>query len=206
MAKNIQTQFRDGSKIFFTSDTHFGHENIIHFCNRPFSSLNEMDETLIMNWNNTVPEDGLVFHLGDFAWGNIKAWEEYRSKLNGEIILIRGNHDFKNGPQTEHDALKMFKHVSQQMHIQIEGRSIYLNHFPFLCYGGSYRPLETVVYQLFGHVHSCESNCGGKDNARLPYLMPSQYDVGVDGNGFKPIPWNQVDLIIKEQITNGKSK
>lgn len=200
MAKNIQTRFKDGSKIFFTSDTHFGHENIIKFCNRPFSSLEEMDNTLIDNWNKTVPEDGIVFHLGDFAWGNCKAWEEYRSKLNGKIILIRGNHDFKNGPQTDFEAQKLFDYVAQQMHIEIEGRSIYLNHFPYLCYGGMYRPLDRVVYQLFGHVHSCEANTTGQDNARLQYLMPSQYDVGVDGNGFKPVSWNMVNIIIKEQI------
>ena len=201
MAKNKQTRFNDGSKIFFTSDTHFGHENIIKFCHRPFSSLEEMDNVLTENWNNTVPEDGLVFHLGDFAWGNVKQWEMYRSRLNGRIILIRGNHDFKNGPQTEMEALKMFEMVTQQMHIEIEGRSVYLNHFPFLCYGGMYRPLDRIVYQLFGHVHSSDVNTDGKDNIRLPYLMPSQYDVGVDGNGFKPISWNAVDLIIKNQIT-----
>jgi calcineurin-like phosphoesterase family protein len=204
MAKNMQTRFKDGSNIFFTSDTHFGHENIIKFCNRPFASLEEMDDALVNNWNGVVPEDGLVFHLGDFAWGNCEAWEKYRSRLNGRIILIRGNHDFKNGPQTDHDALKLFEHVSQQMHIEIEGRSVYLNHFPYLCYGGMHRPLDKVVYQLFGHVHSSSRNTTGKDYERLKYLLPSQYDVGVDGNDFKPVSWHEVDAIIKKQFEEVK--
>jgi len=58
----------DSSKIFFTSDTHFSHSNIIKFCDRPFSDVNEMNTALINNWNKVVPEDGIVFHLGDFAW------------------------------------------------------------------------------------------------------------------------------------------
>ena len=71
MTRNIslfQNKF-PGENLFFTSDTHFFHEGIIRFCNRPFGSVEEMNETLIRNWNEKVPEDGTVFHLGDFAFG-----------------------------------------------------------------------------------------------------------------------------------------
>lgn len=91
----MQHTYKDASKLFFTSDTHWHHEAIIGFCKRPFKSVEEMDKVLIENWNNTVPKDGIVFHLGDFAWGN--NWN-IRNELNGEIILITGNHDFKNHP------------------------------------------------------------------------------------------------------------
>lgn len=53
----------DGSKVFFTSDTHFYHGNIIRFCNRPFKDVEVMNETIISNWNNTVGQDDIVFHL-----------------------------------------------------------------------------------------------------------------------------------------------
>ena len=69
MAKNVDIKYKDGSKIFFTSDSHFFHENIMKFCHRPFKTIEEQDQTLIENWNKVVPQDGLVFHLGDFAWG-----------------------------------------------------------------------------------------------------------------------------------------
>ena len=54
-------------KLFFTSDPHFGHTNIIKYCNRPYENAKEMNESLIENWNRVVPEDGVVFCLGDFA-------------------------------------------------------------------------------------------------------------------------------------------
>ena len=74
--------FGDGSGVFFTSDTHWGHANIIRFCSRPFVSVEEMNDILIQNWNNVVPKDGIVFHLGDFAFGGSQLWNDVLSKLN----------------------------------------------------------------------------------------------------------------------------
>lgn len=81
---------------FFTSDTHFGHANIIKLCNRPFKDVEEMNEKLIENWNKVVSEDGTVFHLGDFAFGGSGLWNSVIPRLNGQIYLIIGNHDRKN--------------------------------------------------------------------------------------------------------------
>jgi len=178
------------------------HENIIRFCNRPFSGVEKMDEVLINNWNETVPNDGLVFHLGDFAWGGFQQWKKIRERLNGEIILIKGNHDRKNGPQNDIDAYKLFKFVTSQMFIEIEGRKTYLNHFPFLAYNGVYRSPDDMVWQLFGHVHSGPFSNEGKDMARLSMLFPTQYDVGVDNNNFRPISWNEVNDIITKQVVS----
>ena len=66
----------DGSKVFFTSDTHFYHENIIRFCNRPFKDVEMMNETIIANWNNTIGQDDIVFHLGDFCLGGSAEWSK----------------------------------------------------------------------------------------------------------------------------------
>lgn len=83
----------DGDKVFFTSDTHFKHANIIKFCERPFGSIEEMNEALIANWNRVVGKDDFVFHLGDFCFGGSEAWNSILDRLNGKIYLVLGNHD-----------------------------------------------------------------------------------------------------------------
>lgn len=79
--------------IFFTSDTHFNHANIIRYCSRPFGSVGEMNEVLIANWNGVVGPEDTVYHLGDFAMGPSGLWERFVSRLNGKKILILGSHD-----------------------------------------------------------------------------------------------------------------
>ena len=76
--------------IFFTSDLHFGHKNILKYCNRPWNSVEEMDEGLIQNWNNTVGKDDIIFNLGDFAFASNQRWRELISRLNGKHYLILG--------------------------------------------------------------------------------------------------------------------
>lgn len=66
-------KIQETDKVFFTSDTHFNHKNIITFCKRPFETVEEMNEALVSNWNSVVPEDGTVFHCGDFALGGSEA-------------------------------------------------------------------------------------------------------------------------------------
>ena len=114
----------DGSKVFFTSDTHFYHGNIIRFCNRPFKDVETMNETIISNWNNTVGQDDIVFHLGDFCLGGSAEWTRILNRLNGRIYLIMGNHDLKNIRQGYIDR---FEHVAMQMHITVGKQKIYNN-------------------------------------------------------------------------------
>lgn len=190
----------EGKHIFFTSDSHYGHSNIIWMCKRPYTNVEEMNRKLIENWNNVVKPDDLVFHLGDFAFGGQPLWRSIREQLNGNIILIKGNHDdriLKNGCKV------LFDGVYDQVKFYIENRCIYLNHYPFLCYGGSYRSEEDAVFQLFGHVHS-GPNSTGLDNDRLKMLFPYQYDVGVDNNNYTPVSWEQIKEIIHEQTIEYK--
>ena len=200
MAEKTDFKFTDGEKIFFTSDNHFSHKHILEFCKRPFKDAEEMNKEMIANWNHVVPQDGLVFHLGDFAWGGYPLWKSIREQLNGEIILIKGNHDIKNlTPQ----AVGLFKHVAQQMRIEIEGRKIWLNHFPLLCYSGTYRDFNGLEYNLFGHVHLSnykERNTGRDCDRCFQMLFPTQYDVGVDFNNFTPISWHEVNEKVQKQI------
>ena len=83
-------------KIFIAADHHFHHKNIIEYCKRPFKTVEEMDNVMIEKWNKKVGKNDLVIHLGDFALGNKEKIKETREKLNGTIILIKGNHDRVN--------------------------------------------------------------------------------------------------------------
>lgn len=186
--------------IHFTSDLHFGHENILKFCKRPFNSVEEMDEALIENWNSVVKPNDLVFNLGDFAFAPRWRWYEILGRLNGVHTLILGNHDITRWPGD--NVMKLFHRVEQQMILKIGERYVYLNHYPFLCYGGSYRSPEQAVWNLHGHVHSSPNPTErrGKDEERLSYRFPYQYDVGVDNNNYTPVSWEQVKDIINKQI------
>lgn len=186
--------------IWFTSDTHFGHSNIIKFCSRPWKNTEEMDKALISNWNSVVKKDDIVFHLGDFAFHSNSKWRRIIESLNGEIHLVLGNHDIHRWPGDE--TMKLFAGVYNQLLLNIDNRYVYLNHYPFMCYGGSWRDPKSAVYQLFGHVHSGPKSAG-KDDDRLVNIFPYQYDVGVDNNDYKPVSWSQVKEIIQKQIEEG---
>ena len=105
--------------MFFTSDTHFNHTNIIQYCQRPFKSTDEMNEAMIDNWNSIVGEDDTVFHLGDFCLGGAAEWNKILNRLNGRIYLILGNHDLKNIRQ---GFIERFEHVAMAMRIEIGKR------------------------------------------------------------------------------------
>lgn len=80
------------NKIWLISDTHFNHEKIIEYCNRPFKNVNDMNENIIKNWNSVVKNGDKVYHLGDFGFGSKEQVKDIVSQLNGDIYLIRGNH------------------------------------------------------------------------------------------------------------------
>ena len=194
--EKLDTVIKDASNIYFTSDSHFGHENILKFCHRPFKDVEEMNSELIRSWNEKVGPDDTIFHLGDFAFGGSDIWNNILKQLNGHKILIIGNHDIKN---LREGYMQYFNYVGPQLLLNIEGRSVYLNHYPFLCYGGSWRSPKNAVYQLFGHVHSGPTS-SGLDTERLVSLFKYQYDVGVDNNNFTPISWNEVKNKIQENV------
>lgn len=156
-----------------------------------------MDEGLIQNWNRVVGKDDLVFDLGDFAFATNARWKELLNQLNGHHYLILGNHDVVRWPGDK--TIELFEGVSHQMILKIDGRTVCLNHYPYLCFGGAWRKPEYAVYQLFGHVHS-GPNCNGIDTDRLINLFPYQYDVGVDNNNYTPVSWQQVQEIINKQV------
>lgn len=89
----VKYTIEEAKHIWVTSDTHFNHANIIKYCNRPFSSVEEMNETIIANWNKVVSQGDTVYHLGDFALGDKSLIPDFIRRLNGHISFIMGNHD-----------------------------------------------------------------------------------------------------------------
>lgn len=188
--KNINI---DKDKLFFTSDTHFFHNNIIKYCDRPFTTAEEMNEFMIEEWNKVVPKDGVVFHLGDVSLtANPKELYDVLQRLNGEIYLIIGNH--------ENDALgkvynkQIWRGIYDIAEIFIKDpeitygeQHIVMCHYPMVVWNGSHRG----SWQLFGHVH------GGLSNKGVINHPASAMDVGVDCHNYRPISYQEV----KEQIT-----
>ena len=180
------------NKIWFTSDTHFFHDKIVEYSQRPFASVEEMNEELIARWNSVVHRDGIVFHLGDFCFGKPDKWNHILDRLKGRIYLVLGNHD---AGHISEEVAERFEAVAFQMRLNVNGQKIYLNHFPFLSYSGD----NHGTWQVFGHIHANLHNYNIIDKHRLAVLQPGQYDVGVDNNNFTPVSYRQVEEIIKNR-------
>ena len=133
------------SKNFFISDLHFGHFNIIRYDNRPFKTVEEMDSTLIKNWNSVVSNDDFVYILGDFSWYEEFATKDIIKQLNGHKILIKGNHDretIKSRPY--------FDRIVDYLEINDNGTKVILSHYPMLFWNNQF---HNSVH-LYGHVHN----------------------------------------------------
>lgn len=126
---------------YFIADTHFGHDNIIKYENRPFSNADKMDKVIIDRWNNKVDKDDIIYHLGDVFLCNTERQFEIMEQLNGEIILIRGNHDKQTNTKLI-DRLG-FKEVYNRL--ILEDRFI-LTHRP--------TELSNNYINIHGHTHS----------------------------------------------------
>ena len=172
--------------VFFTADLHFGHENIIRHCNRPFSSADEMDAALIRNWNATVGPRDEVYILGDLTMQPASKAHEYLEALKGRKFFIRGNHDrFLDGFEPYKHDLAWVKdyHV-----LKYAGRKIVLFHYPIAEWDGFFR--DSI--HLYGHIHNSAAS-----TARLPGGLA--FNVGVDCWGFRPISADQILTLAAEK-------
>ena len=191
------TKIENPDKVFIVSDHHFFHNNIIKYCNRPFETVEEMNEVLVKNWNSVIGPDDHVYHLGDFCFGNVEKWNWCLEpgRLNGHIHLILGNHDpervFRPGT-----LIERFDSIDFQKVLLIDGWTVYLNHFPFLDFSNN---VDHKVMQLFGHIHSNPFSAGTITEEKMKSLKWNQYDVGVDNNDYRPISLARAMEIIKER-------
>lgn len=139
------------TKIWFTSDLHLGHANVIKFDHRPFTDVREMADSIRDMWNRKVQPGEHVFILGDVIWGSQKtALENFNKNFNGIKHIILGNHD------KEHDHnFDCFETVDRLAKIVVTGpdgkrQGMTLCHYPMMSWDGSFRK----EWNLFGHVHN----------------------------------------------------
>lgn len=173
---------------FFTSDTHFGHANIIEYCNRPFYDVEEMDTEMIERWNSVVSMDDTVYHLGDFTLDNEHRFFRYANSLNGNINIIPGSHD--------HSWIDKFQFGFRFQRlpplVSIEFPEIRNGTYPqviVLCHYSmqTWDRAHFGTWHLFGHSHGTLKGIG------------LSFDVGVDCHNFTPISLEQVAALMKDK-------
>jgi len=192
---------------FFTSDMHFGHKRIIELAERPFSSLEEMNEMIVANWNSVVGPDDDVYVLGDVALGPIMESLAYVERLMGRKHLVIGNHDrcFAGGKRskglTPEEWVDVyveagFAHIYSMLWTVIGGEPTYMSHFPYVGDSegpdrfGGYRLTDRGLTLLHGHTHS-------KTQISHSPAGTLQINVGVDANFFTPVFEDEIVAIIE---------
>lgn len=169
--------------IYFISDMHLSHKNILKYCHRPFETIEEMNETLISNWNNVVKPDDLIYNLGDLTLGNPNIVNNVMSQLNGNVHLICGNHDYWMKSKSARDH---FIAIDREKIITVrlgkEKKRILLTHFPREIEGTSFD------YIIYGHIHNNEHDPFWEYQKTRPNVLNACVDV----NDFKPVTFQQL--------------
>ena len=175
---------KDLDKVWFTADDHFGHENIIKYCNRPFKTVGKMDDRLIDNWNASIGPDDTVYHLADFTLGNAKLAQSYFSRLNGSINILSNpwHHDSRwlPGDYFSNSYTEVIK-LPPMVVLEIPRRGDYPIAITLCHY-----PLERWDRKHYGSIH-LHGHCHGKllsDSFRI--------DVGVDAQDYYPISLSNI--------------
>lgn len=183
--------------LFFISDPHFDHKNIVNWHRTEFKDHNHMNEHMVKAWNSVVTSrKDIVFVAGDFCFGGSDRWKHFTNRLNGSKYLIIGNHDKQISGQWEFateimDISVTDKELKQPQHVTI-------CHYPMLSWYQSHKG----AWQLFGHVHGKLSN---KDMANDDFtlegkLSPRHLEIGADVWNYTPVSWYQ----IKNKLINIK--
>jgi calcineurin-like phosphoesterase family protein len=176
--------------VWFTADLHWDSANVIGYCDRPYSTVAEMNEILIDNYNSRVKKQEHVFILGDLAWSGT---EEYLlSKLNGQKHLILGNHDRK-GVYIQLAKKGLLQDINQMRGVTVDNQYIWMCHYPMRSWNKSFYG----SWCIYGHVHN-----------RLPDYGFST-DVGVDCWNYYPVSYEELkdkfkgrDILYNQEVKN----
>lgn len=192
----LRFSIEDVPNILLTSDMHLQHNNIISFIHRPYATVEEMNIELVRNWNEEVEKIGrdkaVVIHCGDFIFGTKRAYNFYINRLLGsKIYMVIGNHDIKNVINQykfeKDDNERIVWNSEYLVEIFDENKkkitTFTVSHHPYMSFNGA--------FNLHGHLHTPPDlqHYTGSDKAVGEKLreMGNYYDVGVDGNGYKPV-------------------
>jgi calcineurin-like phosphoesterase family protein len=200
----------DKHKIFFTSDTHYGHTNICRGVSkwrdadgnvpvnqtRDFNTLEQMNDKIVESINSVVGENDILFHLGDFSFGGFDNIEEFRNRIVCKNIhLILGNHDH-HIERNKGDIQRLFSSVNQYLRLSVSlypGTTIYQGEYEFVLMHypiASWHNMNDGVIHLHGHVHL-------PPNKKLS--QGKAMDVGVDGNNLMPYSLGEIIGIMHNQ-------
>jgi len=172
---------------WFTSDTHFNHENIIRLQDRPYSTIQEMDDAMLDTINRHVRKNDTLYHLGDFAFGSVEKGIKLRNRINcNNVFLIYGNHDEKNRGFREFRRAFGKGRCHDIFEIRREGRLLVMCHYPFL-YSHHW---DKGAINLHGHMHG-EGIC----NPVMPGI-----DVGVDIWNYRPLSLDEIFQIVDHEL------
>lgn len=172
--------------IFYIADTHFGHENIIEMCGRPFSSVDEMNRIMIDRWNNKVKGNDTVYVIGDMFF-RCQDPESILKQLKGRKRLLIGNHD--GSWMTKLDASEYFLCIDTMLESSVDNYGVTMCHYPLLTWRHSLK-----TYMIHGHIHNDTSS----DFWPLVRSRERVLNAGVDINGFEPV-------ILDELIENNRN-
>lgn len=161
--------------VYFIADPHFGHENVLRLCNRPFDTIEQMNETLIQNWNRRVTGSDNIYIVGDMFF-RCDDPEAILRRLHGKKHLLIGNHDSSWMSKVKLD--KYFKSVELMAITSTGTHAVTLCHYPLL----SWKHARTS-YMIHGHIHA------NTDMDFWPLLLAREnvLNAGVDLNGFQPV-------------------
>lgn len=201
--------------IYFTSDQHYWHNNVIRYCTRPFASVEQMNEAMVLGWNMTVLPEDTVIVLGDFSLA-FRAVETFPQRLMGKKILVPGNHDFchsyhKKSRNVENREKWIQKYVDhgfevwpEQTTLELQGLGVVnLCHHPYSDDNSSdndagyqdkyerWRPVDDGKILLCGHIHE-------KWKTKRSSKGTLMINVGVDQHGFAPVSTDKIVEIAKE--------
>lgn len=169
--------------IYFISDTHFHHNNIVKYCRRPFHDINEMNETIISHWNSLITKQDTVYHLGDFCLSSDEEIQNIFNRLLGNIILIRGNHDRKSVKFYEKIGFKVLTHAP----ILLDEYKLLLSHVPV-----PDSKIPEGYINLHGHIHNKKIS---DDYPNRIYSENKHINLCVDVIDYKPISLNEINEI-----------
>ena len=174
-------------RLWFTADHHFGHTGIIRHCGRPCANVEEMNETLIANWNRVVGPKDTVYHLGDLFLSPSGEARKIRVRLNGNICLLRGNHD--RSAESLQGAFGWVKDYDELKAADVDapdGRQhLVLCHYAFRVWNRA----RHGAWHLQGHSHDTLPEIAGQ----------LCFDVGVDCHDFTPIGYDEVKRKMRER-------
>lgn len=167
--------------IYFTSDMHFGHKNIIKHTSRPFYTVEEMDSKIIRNWNMKVGVSDEVYILGDISMKGAEYVQAILMKLNGKKYLVKGNHD-KFADQNGFDR-NIFVWIKDYYELKYQNERFILFHYPIEEWNQFFR--DSI--HLHGHQHNHEDY-----NYQNLEKGLRRFDVGVDANNMFPVSIEEI--------------